>query len=336
MPRRNSGPRMYRRPGRRVWYASFSDAEKHISLKTEDEGAARIEFAKLLERRRDLDLAPNEVPLAEIVRITRERADTNNTPKTAYEVHLNLRRVLAWLEGRRIFSARRIDLATVEDYKTARRFKVSAARVNRELDSWRRAMKVAVELRCAPKDALDLFVKLREPRPEPHQRGLTKAELTRFLRAVTVPGYKALFRTALGSGLRDDELRHMDPGDVRSDRIVVTPKPGWTTKGYRFRTIAVSPATVRAARAYLAARAAGLNFDQKRVWKVMQAACKAAKVRPFSMHDLRRAWASHLLLSGEASLKQVSKMLGHAELATTERYLRMVEDDMPNPKKLPW
>ena len=41
----------------------------------------------------------------------------------------------------------------------------------------------------------------------------------------------------------------------------------------------------------------------------------------FSMHDLRRAWASAMHHNG-APLKQVSVWLGHAEVATTERSLR--------------
>jgi site-specific recombinase XerD len=42
------------------------------------------------------------------------------------------------------------------------------------------------------------------------------------------------------------------------------------------------------------------------------------------MHDLRRAWASAVHHNG-ASLKQVSVWLGHADVATTERYIRLFE-----------
>ena len=40
------------------------------------------------------------------------------------------------------------------------------------------------------------------------------------------------------------------------------------------------------------------------------------------MHDLRRAWASAVHAKG-ASLKQVSVWLGHADVQTTERYIRV-------------
>jgi integrase/recombinase XerD len=339
MPRKRIGPRMYRRDGRRGWWCSFSDREKHIPLAggAEDEAQAAADFAqRVAQRQGRVDLAPDERSLVELWATLRERAATNNTPKTAYELHLNVRRVLAWLEERQIVSARQVDAQIVEDYKTARRFaQVSAARINRELDSWRRLMKLAVEEQVVSPSALSAFAKLREPRPEPHQRGLTRAELTRFFKVVDHPGYRAMFRLALGSGLRDEELRHLEAGDVRKQQIVVSPKPGWTTKGYRYRSIWVSPATLKAAKAFLAARP-WINLDKKRVWTLIQQWCKRAKVSPaFSLQDLRRAWASHLMLSGEWDLKTISAMLGHAEVATTERYLRLVRPET-RPGRLPW
>lgn len=330
---------MYRRPGRRVWYCSFSDSEKHISLGTEDEEEAREEFARRLEGRRHLDLAPGEKTLADLFSILRERAEQANTEKTAYELHLNLRRVLAWLEERKVFTARQITKTIVEDYKTARRFKVSAARINRELDAWRRLIKLAIELRFAPRHATEHFVKLREPRPEPHRPGLTRRDLTRFLKAVDHPGYRALFRLVLGSALRDEEMRHLEPNDLRPKRrgtpeIVVTPKPGWTTKGYRYRAIPVTPATIKAAESFLAAKPK-LNMDKKRVWKVMKAACTKAGVKRFSLQDLRRSWASHMLAAGH-QIEDISQWLGHADVLTTMRYLRVVRSKLPAAKSLPW
>jgi integrase len=335
---------MYRRPGRLVWYCSFSDAEKHISLETEDEDRAREKFAqKLAERGGYLELEADEKSIVDLVDTTRQRADTNNTPKTAYEVHLNLRRIAKWLTERGVTGSRRIDRQLVEDYKTARRFdQVSAARINRELDSWRRMMKVAVELNAAhPRvlaghDAGGIFEKLREPRPQPHQRGLSKADLTKFLRAVKDPGYRALFRTVLGCGIRDEEQRQLEAVWLQPPWIVVSPKAGWTTKGYRYRSIPVRAETLKAARDYIAARDKGLNIDQKRVWKVMGEACdKAGLDRRFSMHDLRRAWASHMLAAGNR-IEDISRWLGHRDVLTTMRYLRVVEVAHPSREKLPW
>lgn len=128
----------------------------------------------------------------------------------------------------------------------------------------------------------------------------------------------------------------MDASDVRKAEIVVTPKPGWSTKGYRYRSITVSPATVKAARAFLAAKPT-TNLDKKRVWQRLQEARKSAGIdKHFSLHDLRRAWASHMLSSGAVDIEELSKMLGHADMMTTMRYLRVVSGRKIDPRTLPF
>jgi integrase/recombinase XerC len=297
----------------------------------------------MLGTRRLQQLAPGEETLAEIFKKCRARAETNHTTKTTYELHKNLKRVLAWLEGRGVYSAKKVTRALIEDYKTARRFatvrgekkKLGAAAVNRDLASWKKAMKVAVELRCCRKEILDEFVPLREPRPEPNQRGLTRAEIDAFLKAETSEAHRALWRTALGTALRDDELRHMEPSDIRKAEIVVTPKEGWTTKGYRYRTVPVSPATVKAALQFMELRAT-ISLEPKTLWRQIQRTRIAAKIDwRFSMHDFRRAWASHMLKKG-FRVEQISRWLGHADVMTTMRYLRLVDPEMPKAKDLPW
>lgn len=273
---------------------------------------------------------------AEIVRLIRlcvERSRAANTPKTTYELALNLERVAAFLEERGVRRMGEITQSHVEDFKTARRFTVGAARVNRELDSAKRLFRVAVEEKVSGPEPLGWFKHLREPRPAPHQRRASKRELQAFLRAAPVP-YRHLFRAVLGAALRDEEMRHLEAGDVRPAAIMVTPKPGWSTKSYRYREIPASKETVKAARAWLSARA-GVSVDKKRVWLVARAACAAAGIAPMSLHDLRHACASHWLASG-IRVAVISSWLGHGDLLTTLRYLGIVEAEKVDVGKLPW
>lgn len=96
----------------------------------------------------------------------------------------------------------------------------------------------------------------------------------------------------------------------------------------------VSQVTIAAAREFLAARDS-LNLDPKKVWTVARDTCVAAGIKRLSLHDLRRAWASHTLASG-ARIEDVSRWLGHADVLTTMRYLRVVDDRHPGAKNLPW
>jgi integrase len=325
---------MYRRPGRLVWYAFLDSRRRHISLGTEDETKAAKEFARLLERRRPEKIAPSGYALGEIFKLCYDRAKVNHTPKTAYQLNVKLVDVLGWLEQRRIVSPAEISIALVEEYKAERRQKWSARSLNRYLDAWKKAQKHAVELGSARPDSLLSFQKLREPRPVPHQRGLTKSELDRFLRAVRDKRYRTLFRMVLGCGIRDDEMRHLRLADLGSDTITITPQEGWTTKNYRYRTIPVSASTLKAAREFLKIKP-GLNLDNKKIWKVINRTCEATGIAHFSMHDLRRAWASHMLAAGN-KVERISQWLGHADVLTTMRYLRVVQTEMPDRKRLPW
>lgn len=352
MPRPRRGAYIYRRTGRPGWWAYVDREHKDIPLGTDDETEAQRRLVELLDERGLHPVASNDRPLADVFASTLERARTENTPKTAYELGLNLDRICAWCLARQVRTAREVTREVVDDYKTARRFErqrkgpkgskgVSAARINRELDSWRRAMAIAVSDGYAAPAVLDAFERLREPRPLPHQPGLTRAQLDAFLGAVKHPGYRALFRLALGTGMRDDELRHLDEADIQPPWIIVNPKPGWTTKGYRYRSIPASPDTVTAAREFVPNRDGRppylpLNLDPKAVWHVLQAARRLAKVKAhFSLHDLRRSWASHMLAAGHR-IEDISRWLGHADVLTTMRYLRVIDGAPPKPETLPW
>lgn len=368
MPPAKKPAHVYRRPGRAGLFAYLDRDHRHIPLHTDDEAEAQRKLGALLDARRVPQAPKGTHPLADLFDLCHERAVAAHTRKTAYEVGLNLDRVLGFCEGRGVVGVEQVTQTLVEDYKTARCLfpgeqpldedgkpigrkprKVSAARVNRELDSWRKAMRIAVEeQRTAPAGALDWFGHLREPRPAPHQARLGKAPLERFFRHVAA-AYRPMLRAVLGSGMRDEEMRHLDASDLLEVRrgkerwLQVSAKPagwcaccprGWATKGYRYRKVPVTKATLSAARSFLAARA-GLSLDPKTVWKVIQAGCAAAKVPAFSMHDLRRAWATGMLDAGN-KLQQVSYWLGHRDVLTTMRYLGIADHEMPAPGRLPW
>ena len=55
----------------------------------------------------------------------------------------------------------------------------------------------------------------------------------------------------------------------------------------------------------------------------MRKVCEAAGLEDFHFHDLRHTYCSNLLLSG-SDLKDVKDMIGHADLAITDRYSHLV------------
>ncbi len=64
----------------------------------------------------------------------------------------------------------------------------------------------------------------------------------------------------------------------------------------------------------------GLPIDRKVVWSVVRRYCRKVGIPDgVSPHSLRHSFATHLL-EGGADLRSVQILLGHASLATTEKY----------------
>ena len=335
---------MYQRPGQRVWYAFLDRDHRHISLRTEDEEQARINLADLIHRRAAEGAAPKKGELGAVFVECAKRAKVNNAPKYAYDLNLKLEHIAGWLESQQVARPDRVTLATIEAFKESERKRGLTDRsINRYLDVFKKALKLAVDEGTAPPRVLTYFRKLREPLHEPNQRGLTMEEINAFLCAVDDERDLWHFRCVVGTGIRDDEARHLEDACIRDGAIVITPlEPGlcechprgWRTKNYRYRTIPASEETVQAARAFAAAKHS-MTLDAKSVWRRLQKARKGAGIAwEWSMHDLRRAWGSHLLADGY-KLADISRWYGHRDIITTMRYLRVVEDELPSPEDLP-
>ena len=356
MPRPRKGPRIYRRTGRPGWWAYLDRDHKDIPLGTEDEAEATDGLARLLRDRQPAGVpgvAPATEPLGKLFDECERRAEVESTPKTAYEVGLNLRRIARWCLERGLTDAAQINDQVVADYKETRRLavgertkqKVGAGRVNRELDAWKRAMKIAVQRKTVPSQALELFAHLREATPAPHQRSLSKKEVKAFLAAVSDDNLRAVFRATIGTAMRDEEVRHLTRDWLKPGVVTVSPQPagtcschqdGWKTKGFRYRDIPVTAGTARALKQVVDARKSGWAIPCERwVWEHIQRACTAAKLTPFSLHDLRHAGASHWLAAG-VDIATISRWLGHRDVLTTQRYLHVVVDESTNRRRLTW
>ena len=62
--------------------------------------------------------------------------------------------------------------------------------------------------------------------------------------------------------------------------------------------------------------------------RFMKKICTRAGIRPFGFHSLRRFVASFIHQSGKASMKQISILLGHESITTTERYIYFLGEDL--------
>jgi integrase len=246
------------------------------------------------------------------------------------------------MEKKNITRPDQVTFKVMSAYVRERSDDVSAATVNRDLTPIRRMFAFAKREGHIEKNPFkhEDFeeLKLREPRPKPNALALSPRQVDVFLAKadeIAKPAYAMLFRLTAGSAVRIDEARHYETGDIDDQRgmLTITPKKNWTTKGYRYRDVPISKKTTEALLAFVDVRDT-IALDDKAVWNDIQRVRKAAKLPKFSIHDLRRAWASAMHKNG-ASIKQVSVWLGHCAVQVTERYIRIFETDSTGHEFLP-
>ena len=143
---------------------------------------------------------------------------------------------------------------------------------------------------------------------------------------------RALFEILYGAGLRVGEVSALDMGDIDFSR-------GWVKvkgKGSKERTVPIGAPAIEAVRDYLTVRKCqdgdtgkapvfvnyrGTRLTPRGIARVLsgnllRAAALNGNISP---HGLRHSFATHLLAAG-ADLRSIQELLGHAQLATTQRY----------------
>ena len=151
---------------------------------------------------------------------------------------------------------------------------------------------------------------------------------------------RAMIELLYGSGLRVSELVSLPLQAVSAETRTLLVRG----KGDKERIVPLGAPAHRALDAYLAVRdrhlAAGApsrwlfpsrgasgHLTRHRLAQILKTVTRDAGIEPgrVSPHALRHAFASHLLAHG-ADLRAVQKMLGHADIATTEIYTHVLDE----------
>lgn len=153
--------------------------------------------------------------------------------------------------------------------------------------------------------------------------------------AANARGAALLVATAVQTGERLDELRHMRLDDIGTDEIRVAAWGDWSPKNHRNRTIPVPTSTAVLAKEFAAwrDRAVGLNgqllvLGEHWISEQLDAAWEKAGFPGDAprMHDCRRTFATELHRSGQP-LTLVRDRMGHGDVETTEGYLGRYRSD---------
>jgi len=175
---------------------------------------------------------------------------------------------------------------------------------------------------------------------------LTPDEVRRILKAVdlkTPTGLRdrAIIETFYGTGIRSGELARLTPDEVDTEECVLRVVQG---KGRRDRNVPLTRAAAEAIEAYLVSgrgklvRGSRQRFlflanrggymDQATLNRTARHWARKARVKKHvTCHAFRHSVATHLL-KGRADIRYIQALLGHASLATTERYTQVEISDL--------
>jgi integrase len=344
-PRRRAyqrGPHLFTRrvrSGALVWYARTKEKPKGVSLGTSDHDAAVRKFAALVaggaasvaqELGRPVELALLDVVAAWL------DAPHGYTARTHRSAKNRLRAFGKWCAAKGAVLPSEVTAEVLDAWITARGAVVARRTINRDLrvlrTMWRWAAGRGL---CAAGAPAATRADLREPKREGRHVVPDAAEMRKILRALDAQhaGAAAAVRALYVTGLRIEELRRLTAFDVRDGAVHVRPEAGPAataapTKGYQERRIPLAARALAVVRAFLAWRAGGPRRACAEGWLLrrLARACKTAGVPRCGLHDLRRAFATEAVGAG-VSVRVVSGWLGHAAVATTERYLAAYRSD---------
>ena len=171
---------------------------------------------------------------------------------------------------------------------------------------------------------------------------LTIEEVDRLLSAPEVASAqgardKAILEVLYASGLRVSELCGLNIHDVDDVFVRVTGKGG------KERLVPIAKSAINAIDYYLLhhrgevredkdaplfVSGRGKRIDRAAVWKRVKFYARVAEiVKRISPHTLRHSFATHLLENG-ADLRVIQEMLGHASIATTDRYTHISQQHL--------
>ena len=177
------------------------------------------------------------------------------------------------------------------------------------------------------------YAKLPRPRrPRRLPEVLSQEQVSAILDAAASLKYRCAFMLCYGSGLRTDEVIHLEPRHVDSERMLIRVERG---KGQKDRQVLLSKTlllelrrcwkTYRPERYLIEGKVPGQPMAATSIQRAFRAACQRAGIeKRVTPRSLRHAFATHLVESG-TRLQAVQALLGHRSLSTTAIYAHLAK-----------
>ena len=327
---------LYRRKDSDIWWMSFSvnNVRHRRTTETSDRKLAEKIYAKVQTQITEgkwfeLDAGRQhtfdemmEKYLREYSRV--HKAESTYRKDKALLGHLN-----------KVFSGLTLNQITsrmITEYKTSRLTKgASPATVRNELRLLSHSFNVAMKQWEWVSNNPTMRVSFRELKAKTINRWLAEEEEEALLKAVEDRLYgqlRDIVIVALNTGMSQEEILKLQWRNVDLFRKAITTTRQKTT---RTRTIPINNTVFELLKQRMKVKpiigsgcnvffnGAGNMIDAAKLKRAFIAAVEAAKIEDFRFHDLRHTFATRLVQRG-VDLYKVAKLLGHADVSTTQRY----------------
>ena len=240
----------------------------------------------------------------------------------------------AFLSARRIDSFTRVEPVHVREFLQSMRSRRTPATIARKLAAVKGLFRFLEAQRVIPRSPTAFIETPRLWRKLPQT--LNMQEIERLLGSVSPEGLGirdlAMLELLYGAGLRVSELVSLDLGSCNFEVGFVR----CIGKGNKERIVPLGRSASTAIRRYISGERTrlvkrpevtalfvnrwGRRITRQRVWQLLRRYAKAGLIaKTIGPHTLRHSFATHLLERG-ADLRTVQELLGHANIATTQRY----------------
>jgi len=275
------------------------DAKKALSIR-------KSEFAQ-----GKFDIAQTKKPIP-FKKLTDRYLEYSKTNKRAWQRdELSLKHLKSFFKGKTL---QQITPWLIEKYKSERKQKVKPSTVNRELDTLRHMLNMAViwkNIEESPYKGIKHF-KVNNS----NLRILSNSEFNDLYEAASSE-LRPILLTAYTTGMRLGEILNLKWKDVslKEDYILVR-----DSKNYESRTISIHP-TLGETFHHLKKRSESeFVFEgRKTIKRAWQKALRLSGIAHCRFHDLRHTFASNLAMNG-VDIVTVAELMGHKDLSMTKRY----------------
>jgi len=268
------------------------------------------------------------------------QVERNLSANTIAAYRNDLIRYLDFLREAGVGDLQLVNFNLIQDYiNLLSELGLAAASLARNFSALRAFHRFLVSENLSSNDPTELLQSPRLPRRLPQVLDLV--EIERLLNVIDVSTSKgirdrAIIETLYSTGVRVSELINLKMADVYFHQGVIRV----LGKGSKERIVPFGSRAAQAIKQYITAvRALLMRFRRSRdflflnfrggplsrmgVWKIIQEYVRLADIqKPVSPHVFRHSFATHLL-EGGANLRAVQKLLGHADIATTQIYTHL-------------